>query len=79
MLKLYDTLFSGSNVLTNLRNQRDTLKGAHRRIIDIANTLGLSNATISLIEKRARQDKLILIAGILFTLFIISVVIIYFT
>lgn len=55
------------------------MKGARKRIIDIANTLGLSNTTISLIEKRARQDKLILFGGMFFTLFVITIVIVYFT
>lgn len=71
--------FSGSNVLSNLRYQGDVMKGARKRIIDIANTLGLSNTTISLIEKRARQDKLILFGGMFFTLFVITIVIVYFT
>uniref|UniRef100_A0A1B6DPV0 Golgi SNAP receptor complex member 2 n=2 Tax=Clastoptera arizonana TaxID=38151 RepID=A0A1B6DPV0_9HEMI len=72
-----DMLLSGSGILENLRDQRNTLKGAHRRIMDIANTLGLSNTTMRLIERRAYQDKYILIGGMLITLFVIVIVIMY--
>lgn len=74
-----EMLSTGSNILDSLRNQRETLKGAHRKIIDLANTLGLSNATISLIERRAAQDKYILIGGLLVTLSVIGLVIMYLT
>ncbi|XP_034941280.1 Golgi SNAP receptor complex member 2 [Chelonus insularis] len=69
----------GSGILENLRSQRLTLKGAHRRLVDIGNTLGLSNTTMRLIETRARQDGFILVGGILFTCFVITLVIIYMT
>uniref|UniRef100_A0A6M2DSR1 Putative golgi snap receptor complex member n=1 Tax=Xenopsylla cheopis TaxID=163159 RepID=A0A6M2DSR1_XENCH len=72
-----DMLMTGNNVLDSLRSQRDTLKGAHKRVIDIANTLGLSNATIRLIERRVKQDKFILIGGMLITTFVIVIVILY--
>lgn len=58
-----DLLQQGSSVLDNLRSQRITLKGAHKRLIDIGNTLGLSNTTMRLIEQRTKQDGFILIAG----------------
>lgn len=74
-----EMLHTGVNALESLRNQRMTLKGAHRRIMDMANTLGLSNHTMKLIERRVREDKFILILGMLVTLFVIALVIIYFT
>uniref|UniRef100_A0A336LPP1 CSON015430 protein n=1 Tax=Culicoides sonorensis TaxID=179676 RepID=A0A336LPP1_CULSO len=52
-----EMLYTGSNVLDNLRSQRDTLKTARTRILDIGNTLGLSNHTMMLIERRVKQDK----------------------
>lgn len=70
-------LFSGSNILQTLRYNRDTLKGAHKRLIDLANTLGLSNATISLIERRVAQDKYVLFGGMFVTVAVIVLVIIY--
>lgn len=72
-----DLLNQGSSVLDNLRSQRLTLKGAHKRLIDIGNTLGLSNTTMRLIEQRARQDGFILVAGMIFTCLIILLVILY--
>ncbi|XP_045760823.1 probable Golgi SNAP receptor complex member 2 [Maniola jurtina] len=72
-----DMIHTGSNILQTLRYNRDTLKRAHKRIIDLANTLGLSNATISLIERRVSQDKYVLFGGMLVTLAVIVLVIIY--
>ncbi|XP_008550519.1 Golgi SNAP receptor complex member 2 [Microplitis demolitor] len=69
----------GSGILENLRSQRMTLKGAHRRLIDIGNTLGLSNTTMRLIENRARQDGFILVGGIVITCLIMTLVVIYMT
>ncbi|XP_011501115.1 PREDICTED: Golgi SNAP receptor complex member 2 [Ceratosolen solmsi marchali] len=67
----------GAGILENLRSQRYALKGAHKRLIDIGNALGLSNTTMRLIEQRAHTDGLILIGGIIFTCLIIILVIIY--
>ncbi|XP_061712565.1 probable Golgi SNAP receptor complex member 2 [Cydia pomonella] len=72
-----EMLHTGSNILQTLRYNRDTLKGAHKRLIDLANTLGLSNATISLIERRVSQDKYLLFGGMFVTLVVIVLVIIY--
>jgi Golgi SNAP receptor complex protein 2 len=74
-----DLLQSGVGILENLRDQRVTLKGAHRRLYDIANTLGLSNTAMRLIERRAYQDKFILFGGMLFTLIVIVLIVFYFT
>nr|CAD7591200.1 unnamed protein product [Timema genevievae] len=74
-----DMLKSGAGILENLRDQRSTLKGAHRRLYDIANTLGLSNTTMRLIERRAYQDKFILLGGMLVTTFVITLIIVYLT
>ncbi|KAJ8870859.1 hypothetical protein PR048_027160 [Dryococelus australis] len=74
-----DMLLSGSNVLQNLRDQRSTLKGAHRRLFDIANTLGLSNSTMRFIERRAYQDKFVLLGGMFITLVVMALVVVYLT
>uniref|UniRef100_A0A0B6ZUA4 Golgi SNAP receptor complex member 2 n=1 Tax=Arion vulgaris TaxID=1028688 RepID=A0A0B6ZUA4_9EUPU len=50
----------GDSILTSLREQRLTLKGAHRRLLDLTNTLGLTNTVMRLIEKRTGQDKIIM-------------------
>lgn len=64
-------------MLESLRSQRGTLKGAHRRMIDMANTLGLSNHTMRLIEKRVTEDKYLLFGGMFLTCVIIILVIYY--
>jgi Golgi SNAP receptor complex protein 2 len=39
-------------VLENLVEQRGILKGTQRRLLDAANTLGLSRETIGWVERR---------------------------
>lgn len=73
-----DMLMTGSSALENLRSQREKLKGAHKRILDIGNTLGLSNHTMRLIEKRISEDKYVLYIGMAVTLLIIFIFIYYF-
>lgn len=74
-----DLLQHGSEILDNLKGQRISLKGAHRKLIDIGNTLGLSNTTMRLIEERARQDGFVLVGGMIFTCVVIVLVIVYLT
>ncbi|XP_017314679.1 Golgi SNAP receptor complex member 2 [Ictalurus punctatus] len=62
-----DLLGSGSSILNGLRDQRSTLKGTHKKMLDVANMLGLSNTVMRLIEKRASQDKFIMVGGMLIT------------
>lgn len=73
-----EMLSTGNDVLGSLRSQRDTLKGAHKRILDIGNTLGLSNHTMRLIERRIHEDKYVVFGGMAVTTFIICAVIYYF-
>jgi Golgi SNAP receptor complex protein 2 len=70
-----ELLNSGSSILDNLRDQRGILKGTKRRLLDIAGTLGLSNTTMRLVEKRAAQDKVLLIGGMVLTLLVMVFVI----
>lgn len=74
-----EMLFTGANTLDSLRSQRMTLKGAQKRIMDMANILGLSNQTMRLIEKRASEDKVIFVIGVLLTLVVIVLIVIYLT
>jgi Golgi SNAP receptor complex protein 2 len=50
--RLDEFLAQGREVLDNLVDQRNILKGTQRRILDVANTLGLSRNVIGWIEKR---------------------------
>jgi len=74
-----DMLTTGSYVMSNLRDQHSTLKGAHRKILDVANTLGLSNTVLRLIERRAYQDKYVLFGGMILSCVIMWLVWKYFT
>ncbi|KAL1776083.1 Golgi SNAP receptor complex member 2 isoform X2 [Sigmodon hispidus] len=62
-----DLIGGGHSILEGLRAQRLTLKGTQKKILDIANMLGLSNTVMRLIEKRAFQDKYFMIGGMLLT------------
>ncbi|KZV78193.1 V-snare-domain-containing protein [Exidia glandulosa HHB12029] len=57
----------GREVLDNLVDQRNMLKGTHKRLLDAANTLGLSRDVIGWIEKRSKQDTIIFFVGAVFT------------
>ncbi|KAG8769498.1 protein transport protein bos1 [Ceratobasidium sp. 428] len=59
----------GREVLDNLVDQRNILKGTQRRLLDAANTLGLSRDVIGWIEKRTTQDTIIFVVGAVFTFF----------
>ncbi|KAF4519048.1 hypothetical protein B566_EDAN001634 [Ephemera danica] len=75
---LDDLLGSGSSILGSLRDQRGILKGTKKRLLDIAGTLGLSNTTMRLVEKRAAQDRVLLIGGCIFTLLVMLLVFRFF-
>ncbi|KAM7067600.1 Golgi SNAP receptor complex member 2 isoform 3-T3 [Molossus nigricans] len=56
-----------------------TTNGTQKRILDIANMLGLSNTVMRLIEKRAFQDKYFMIGGMLLTCVFMFLVVQYLT
>jgi len=67
--KLDEFLAQGREVLDNLVDQRNMLKGTQRRLLDAANTLGLSRDAIGWIERRSTQDMYIFLGGAVFTFF----------
>lgn len=50
--------------MNNLEIQKGNLKDVQKRMYSVANTLGLSGNTIRMVERRAREDKLIFWAGV---------------
>ncbi|KAM3183235.1 hypothetical protein ACTXT7_010740 [Hymenolepis weldensis] len=60
--RLDEMLLGGSASLEALKYQGSTLKNSHRRLMDLANTLGLSNAVMRLIQRRSYQDKVLFYA-----------------
>ncbi|KAF2760592.1 V-snare-domain-containing protein [Pseudovirgaria hyperparasitica] len=62
--QLDEFLDRGRAVLGDLGTQREMLKGTQKRLYGVANTLGISNDTIRMVERRAKQDKWIFYAGV---------------
>lgn len=62
--QLDELLDRGRNVLGDLVLQKETLKGAQKKLYGVANTLGISGDTIRMIERRAKQDKWIFYTGV---------------
>ncbi|XP_017502973.1 Golgi SNAP receptor complex member 2 isoform X5 [Manis pentadactyla] len=56
-----------------------TTNGTQKKILDIANMLGLSNTVMRLIEKRAFQDKYFMIGGMLLTCVVMFLAVQYLT
>lgn len=54
-------------------------QGTQKKILDIANMLGLSNTVMRLIEKRAFQDKYFMIGGMLLTCVVMFLAVQYLT
>ncbi|RKP12213.1 hypothetical protein BJ684DRAFT_11830 [Piptocephalis cylindrospora] len=77
--QLDDFLAQGRAALNNLVEQRSMLKGAQRRVLDAANTLGLSRNVIQYIERRSTQDKYIFFAGLFTCIFLMWATIHYLT
>lgn len=83
--RLDDFIAHGRAVLDDLVDQRTVLKGTQRRLLDAANTLGLSRDVIGWIERRrcvelfrvvpqliqivSTQDMYIFFGGAVFTFF----------
>ena len=61
----------GTTSLSGLQQQGTLLKGTHRRVMDIANVLGLSQTVIRWIDLRNRQDQYIFYGGICATFLVI--------
>ena len=56
-----------------LRDQRSVLKGAHRRVLDIASSLGVSSSLMRIIERRTTGDRIIVYGGSLVVLLVLGV------
>lgn len=54
---LADSISTGAAILSKYSEQRERLKRAQRKALDVLNTVGLSNAVLRLIERRNRFDR----------------------
>ncbi|KAJ6883175.1 membrin-11-like [Populus alba x Populus x berolinensis] len=68
---LADSISTGAAILIKYSEQRERLKRAQRKALDVLNTVGLSNAVLRLIERRNRFDRWIKYFGMLITLVIL--------
>lgn len=65
-------------VVEALREQNWTLKRARRRLLDISNTLGLSQTLMRVIERRNFQDQVIVYSLMVFVVVLFVVLVYYF-
>ncbi|OON14151.1 vesicle transport v-SNARE protein [Opisthorchis viverrini] len=72
--RLDDMLASGSASLAALKEQGLTLKTAKRRLLELFNTLGLSNTVMRIIERRTHQDKVLFWVLAFATLFLMWII-----
>ncbi|XP_010054848.2 membrin-11-like [Eucalyptus grandis] len=68
---LEESYATGVAILSKYSDQRDRLKKAQRKALDVLNTVGLSNSVLKLIEKRHRGDRWIKYAGMILTIVIL--------
>ena len=68
----------GTRALDSLRVQRGTLKGAHRKALDMANILGMSNALMKMIGREDQTNAWITYACMVFSIIVVFTVWWYF-
>ena len=73
-----DMQIQGSIMLKSLRDQKDAIKGTQRKMIDVANVLGMSKSNIRLIERIYEEDKWVLFGGMAVTCLFMYLVIRWF-
>lgn len=66
-----DVIGSAESTYTSLRDQRDRLGGVNKVLADIGNILGITSATMRVIERRDVSDAYLVFAGIVVTLIVI--------
>ncbi|XP_057498636.1 membrin-11-like [Actinidia eriantha] len=64
---LEESYATGVAILAQYAGQRERLKSAQRKALDILNTVGVSNFVLRLIERRHRVDRWIKYVGMFFT------------
>jgi Golgi SNAP receptor complex protein 2 len=67
----------GENSLNNLKEQTSMLKTIKGKMLNITNSLGLSNTLIRMIERRNTSDKYVLYGGMVITCIIIFLAVKY--
>ncbi|OMO67885.1 putative membrin [Corchorus capsularis] len=68
---LQESFATGTAILSKYSEQRERLKRAQRKALDVLNTVGLSNSVLRLIERRNRVDRWIKYVGMILTVVIL--------
>ncbi|KAJ3674789.1 hypothetical protein LUZ60_005405 [Juncus effusus] len=68
---LEEAYSTGVAILSRYSDQRDRLKSAQRKALDVLNTVGLSNRVLKLIERRHRVDKWIAYGGMIVVILVV--------
>lgn len=69
---------TGVVTLAAMAGQRDVLKNAHRKVLDVLNTVGMSDSVLRIAERRISVDKLIAYGGMLLvTLLVVAWLVLY--
>jgi len=68
-----DILMSGQATLSNMLDQRSSLKSARRKVLDVLNLLGVSSRIMGMAERRGAVDKMIIVGGMCVTLVVLWV------
>mmetsp|Transcript_7204 Transcript_7204/g.19729 ORF Transcript_7204/g.19729 Transcript_7204/m.19729 type:complete len:230 (+) Transcript_7204:22-711(+) len=71
---LEDIFGQGSAILAGMAGQRDRLKRAQRKMLDVLNTLGVSENLLRAAERRMKMDKWIVYIGM-----VVITLVMYFT
>ena len=58
-----DMIKQGAAILQAYSQQRQHLKSAERKVLDVLNTMGLSNSLLRVVERRQLVDKVIVFGG----------------
>ncbi|XP_074271046.1 membrin-11-like [Silene latifolia] len=68
---LEEAYSTGVAILSKFSEQRESMKSAHRKLLDVLNTMGLSNSVLRLIERRNRVDTWIKYTGMVLTFIVL--------
>lgn len=66
-----ELLNSGQSQLNSLVDQRSRMRGVKRLVLEMGNKVGLSNATMRMIERRDTTDAYLVFAGMFITIIVI--------
>lgn len=70
--EMYD---QGAAILANMAGNRERLKAAHKKALDVLNTVGLGDSLLRLIERRQRADIWMAYGGMIFITLVVVVLV----